>query len=71
MTSLLKAHWRAAREPGNGRAGKPEQNGLEAHLALVHGYAATRLWALTVLQLVFKHQNDVAVHPHEHASQRR
>jgi hypothetical protein len=60
--TLHLTHWRDARAPGKGREGKRFENGLMSHLELVHGYAATRLYALTVIQQVFRHE---AEHPFE------
>lgn len=57
---LIERTFRDAREPGKGREGKRTENGLVSHLALIHGYAATRIRALTVIQLVMRHE---AEHP--------
>lgn len=52
--------FRTARLPGKGRDGKRTENGLQAHLAVVHGYAEHSLRALTVIQLVLRHER---LHP--------
>lgn len=51
---------RDARVPGKGRDGKRTENGLQAHLQLVHGYAAAQLTGLETIQVVFRHE---AEHP--------
>lgn len=38
------------------RDGKLQENGLQAHLRVVHGYAMTRLAARHIIQLVLMHQ---------------
>lgn len=34
------------------------ENGLQAHLRVLHGYAITRLSAFTIVQLVLRHHNE-------------
>lgn len=55
--SVLEHDWRAAMRPKN-RDGKRTENGLQAHLRIVHGYALTSLAGLTVVQLVLRHERD-------------
>ncbi len=45
------------------REGKLQENGLQAHLRVVHGYGLTRLAALSVIKLVFLHQQNADGHP--------
>lgn len=47
-----------ALNPGKGRDGKIHENGLRAHLQVVHGYARTRLTGLETIKLVMKHQSE-------------
>jgi hypothetical protein len=57
---LVDHTFRTAREPGKGRDGKQTTNGLQTHLELIHGYGQRSLRALTVIQLVFRHER---MHP--------
>jgi hypothetical protein len=60
MSTLAQSNWRSAYEQGKGRDGKATENRLQAHLELVHGYAAAQLTGLEIIQLVFLHE---AQHP--------